>query len=197
MKRLWYWLTTWSLVYLPVLLMLALALGSFWLLRQTPDWSPPKEVAAPREVPEVIVSGAQIRVYDEVGALQSSLDAERLLRYQASGIAELEGLEMQSNLLSGAQVQARAVRARANADMTEVQLIGAADMWHRSADAAPAHLQGDFMHFFIDQERVESHLPISFNRGRDSIVAGNVRFDQLRGTLDAAGGVKVVLDPAD
>ena len=106
-------------------------------------------------------------------------------------------MQIHSNLPSGGEVNASAKRARANADMTEVQLIGGANMLHTTPESPPASLKGDFLHFFIDQERVESHLPVTFARGKDLFQGASLRYDQLRGTLEAAGGVRAVLDPAD
>ena len=54
-------------IYLPVLLMGLLALGTWWLVRNAPQVQEPRPASAPRHEPDYVMKGFSIQSFDASG----------------------------------------------------------------------------------------------------------------------------------
>ena len=112
---------------------------------------------------------------------------------------EIDWPQIRSFNLSGQEATATAVRALSNGDGSEVQLIGDAVMVREAAadksDAEQPRLEvrGEFLHAFLDAERVLSHLPVTLQRGRDRLSADAFEYSSLDRVLEMRGRVKIDL----
>jgi lipopolysaccharide export system protein LptC len=55
--------------------------------------------------------------------------------------------------------------------------------------------RGEFLHVFLDTERVKSHKPVELTRGTDRFTADNLDYDNLDQVLELRGRVRGVLVP--
>ena len=164
-------------LYLPVLLMGLLALGSWWLVRNAP-----KPVQAASERP--VLRGTLAQHYPDADTLES------------------EPARMRSVGPDGRVTTARANRALSNADGSQVQLFGQAVVTREPqarAGAAPTprlEFSGEFLHAWTREERVQSHLPVTLKRGADTFTADRMDYDHLAQVLQLQGRVRGTLMPA-
>ena len=103
--------------------------------------------------------------------------------------------------LSAGQVVA-ALRGLTNEDSSEVQLIGRAVVVREASTsklgiAEPRmEYRGEFLHAFMNTERVRSHKPVEFLRGQDRFSADSLDFDNVEQILQLNGRVRATLTPA-
>ena len=62
-------------------------------------------------------------------------------------------------------------------------------------DLPRMEFQGEFLHAYINDERVKSHLPVVLIRGSDQFTGDTFAFNNITGVADLNGRVKGVLVP--
>jgi lipopolysaccharide export system protein LptC len=75
--------------------------------------------------------------------------------------------------------RAEARLALANGDGSEVQLQAARMSCARLHGEDPVEFRGEFLHAFLDTERVRSHLPVVVTRGGTQVHADAMDYDNL------------------
>ena len=94
-------------------------------------------------------------------------------------------------------------RAISNGDNSEVQLYGDAKSIRESAVDATGVLQpkleikGEFLHAFVNEERLKSHLPVVIRRGKSEINADTLEYDNLSRIANLKGRVKAMIPPTN
>jgi lipopolysaccharide export system protein LptC len=81
-----------------------------------------------------------------------------------------------------------------------VQLIGNAVVTREAPPAQRAsepvlEIRGEFLHAFMDQERVISNKPVILKRGNDVFQGNGLEYDNLRRVLELKGAVRGTLQP--
>jgi lipopolysaccharide export system protein LptC len=56
-------------------------------------------------------------------------------------------------------------------------------------------IRGDFLHFFVDEEKVRSNKPVTLVRGDDTFQADALDYDNLERQLQLEGRVHGTLQP--
>ncbi len=188
-------------IYLPVLLMGLLALGTWWLVRNAPQTQEPRPASAPRHEPDYVMQGFSIKSFDASGRLQSEVQGAVARHYPDTDTLEIDEVRLRSLAADGRIVHAEADRALSNADGSEVQLHGNARVV-REAPAAKGMVQprmefrGEFLHAWPQLERVRSDKPVTLTRGKDRFTADSMEYDNLEQVLQLRGRVRGVLVPA-
>ncbi len=184
-------------LYLPLLLMGALALASWWLVRTAPQ---PVRSSAPTTVsdqPDYTLQGFSVQQFDGSGALRSQMWGDQARHYPVRDVLEVDGLRTRSVGPTGTVTTAHAQRGISNSDSSEVQLWGDAEV--RRSDGAARQpdlvLQGEFFHAWTQQERVRSHLPVDITRGGTRWTGDSLDYDHLTQQLTLQGKVRGVLQP--
>ncbi len=187
--------------YLPIILTGALALGSYWLVRNAP-----KLVVSPASVPvnhepDFFMRGFVVKNFLPNGDLRSEVSGEEGRHYPDTDTLEVDQVRIRSISPDGLVTRASANRGVSNADGTEVQLFGDAIVV-RDAAAGPngkplprLEFRGEFLHAFLDTERVSSNQPVTLTRGADRFTANSMDYDNLSGVADLQGRVRGVLVP--
>ena len=92
---------------------------------------------------------------------------------------------------------ATARRALANGDASEVQLQGGAHVVREGRGAEDAvDFRGEFLHAFLNTERVRSHLPVTMTRGATEIRADAMEYDNLERVVQLKGRVQATFPSA-
>ena len=90
-------------------------------------------------------------------------------------------------------------RAISNGDNSEIQLYGNATSVREAATDANGvnhpkmEFKGEFLHAFVNEERLKSHLPIVIRRGNSEFSADTLDYDNLARVINLQGRVKAVL----
>ncbi|MBF5005034.1 LPS export ABC transporter periplasmic protein LptC [Diaphorobacter caeni] len=189
-------------IYLPILLMGLLALGTWWLVRNAPK---PTEQPQQREVshePDYYMRDFSIKSFDATGRLQSEIQGETLKHFMDTDTLEIQKARMRSISPDGRVTLATANRALSNSDGTEVQLFGDAVVTREefrktgAKSVPPMQFRGEFLHVWPNDERVKSHLPVTLTRGPDQFTGDAMDFDNYSQVLNMRGDVKGKMQPS-
>jgi len=190
-------------IYLPVILMGLLALGTYWMVRNTPALLGPAEAQRPlTHDPDYFMRNFSVKTFDAAGRLKSEVFGTEARHYPDTDTLEIDQPRIRSFNQQGELTVATARRAVSNSDGTEVQLIGDAVVT-REPGAGPngqpeprLEFRGEFLHAFLGgTERIKSHKPVTLTRGTDQFTAENLDYDNLDRVLELRGRVRGTLAP--
>lgn len=188
-------------IYLPVILMGVLAMGTYWLARNTPTFAPAAQVQAPTHEPDYFLRGFSVKSFDPSGRLKSEINGSEARHFPDTDTLEIDQPRIRAYNQKGALIVATAKRALSNGDGTEVQLIGDAVVTRQAGAPAAAaaepklEIRGEFLHAFMDSEKVKSHKPVTLIRGGDVFHADAMDYDNLERVVELRGRVRGTLQP--
>lgn len=189
-------------IYLPVILMGVLAMGTWWAVRNTPLLAAPETEQPPRHEPDYFMRGFSVKTFDGSGRMKSEIFGAEARHYPDTDTLEIDQVRMRSINKEGRLTTATANRALSNGDGSEVQLFGNAIVVRDEAKDEAGKViprlefRGEFLHAFIDTERVKSHLPVVLTRGTDQFTADSLAYDNLDRVADLKGRVRGILTPS-
>ncbi|RYF32727.1 MAG: LPS export ABC transporter periplasmic protein LptC [Comamonadaceae bacterium] len=188
-------------IYLPIIVVAVLALGTYWLVRNAPRLvGPAPKVAAVHE-PDYFMRDFVIKNFLANGDLRSELSGKEGRHYPDTDTLEVDDLRLRSINPQGLVTRASAKRGLSNADGSEVQLFGDAVVTRdasagtRGQPVPPMEFRGEFLHAFVDTERVTSNKPVTLTRGADRFTADTLDYDNLSGVANLQGRVRGLLVP--
>jgi len=191
-----------SLLYFPLISMGLLALGTYWLVRSTPPVSGPVVQRVARHEPDYFMQDFSVRTFDATGRVRTEVLGAKARHYPDTLWLEIDSIRIRSFDEQGRMTTATAERGLTNEDSSEVQLIGNAVIV-READASKAaraaprmEYRGEFLHAFMNTERIQSHKPVELLRGKDRFTADRMEFDNVEQVMQLSGRVKGTLMPA-
>ncbi|HYW55501.1 MAG TPA: LPS export ABC transporter periplasmic protein LptC [Polaromonas sp.] len=188
-------------IYIPVLLMGLLALGTYWLVRNTPTSLVPEARRAVSAEPDYYMRKFGIKTFDEAGQLKSDVSGAELRHYPDTDTLEIDRAVIRSYSLEGRLTTSTGDKALSNGDGSEVQLIGNALVVREAfkdvdgKEIPRLQFRGEFLHIYVNEERVKSHLPVVVNRGSDQFEGDTFAFTNLDRVADLQGRVKSILVP--
>jgi len=179
--------------YLPLVLMLFLAAGTWWLVKNTPKPDGPAEAQALRHEPDYRMQNFELQRYTASGALSARISGRELRHYPDTDTLEIDGVELHGLGTDGSLMQASARRAISNADGSDVQMLGDVHVQRFASQSPEANavaqldVRGEFMQAFTALERVRSHLPVTLKTPRGDYSAQSFDYDNLSGLLSFGG----------
>lgn len=188
-------------IYLPVILMGLLALGTYWLARTTPGAAPIVGEHAPTHEPDYFLRGFSVKSFDDDGRLKSEIRGTEARHFPDTDTLEIDQPRIRSYSEKGALTVATADKALSNSDASQVQLIGHAVVTREApqgqrADEPRLEIRGEFLHAYMDEERVTSDRPVTISRGPDVFEGNSLAYDNLDRVLQLRGRVRGTLQPA-
>jgi lipopolysaccharide export system protein LptC len=187
-------------IYLPIILMGVLALVTYWLARTTPVFAPSAPEAPPNHEPDYFLRGFSVKSFDATGRLKSEIRGVEARHFADTDTLEIDEPRIRSFSEEGAVVVATARHGISNADGSQVQLIGNADVTREAPPARRAtepklEIRGEFLHAFMEQERVTSNKPVTLLRGADVFQGNSLDYDNQKRVLELTGAVRGTLQP--
>ncbi|MBK7549411.1 MAG: LPS export ABC transporter periplasmic protein LptC [Rhodoferax sp.] len=187
-------------LYLPVLLMGVLALGTYLLVRNTPVFGPAAGAKPLTHDPDYFMQNFSVRTFHASGQLKSEVLGAEAWHYPDTDTLEIDRIRVRSYDDHGQLTTATANRALTNADASEVQLIGNAVVIRQPVGqagevAAPMEFRSEFLHAFMNTEQVKSNKPVELTRGQDRFSGDAMDFDNLGRVVELHGRVKGTLVP--
>ena len=188
-------------IYLPLVMMGVLALGTYWLQRNTPVFNTVEGNKEVRHVTDYFMRNFTVKNFDDAGLLKSEVMGAEARHYPDTDTLEIDQGRIRSVDTEGRLTTSTANRVLSNGDGSELQLIGNARVVRESLqdavgrDTPRMQFSGEFLHIFLNDERVKSHKPVVLMRGKDQFSADTLAYDNLTGVADLKGRVKGVLTP--
>lgn len=189
------------LLYLPMVFMGLLALGSYWLVRSTPTNDGPVPARPVSHQPDYFMQKFSARTFDATGRIRTEVLGEKARHYPDTPWLEIDGIQIRSFDAQGRLTMASANRGLTKEDSSEVQLLGNAVVVReaitgKQANAAPRmEYRGEFLHAFLSTEKIKSHLPVELLHGNDRFTADTLDFDNAGQVLQLRGRVHGTLVP--
>ncbi|MEN9904573.1 MAG: export transporter periplasmic protein LptC [Pseudomonadota bacterium] len=185
-----------SAVYLPVLIMGVLALGSYWVLRSTPA---PKDPAAPGPVlhePDYTMQGFSVRSHEADGSLRSELAGSEARHYPDNDAIEIDQARLRAYGDLGQLTRASALRLSTDVRQSQYRLEGAVVVERSGTpDGQLMRLRSEQLFVARDGKLLWSEQPVVLQRGPHQISADRLRYDSQRGIMDLQGRVRAQLAP--
>lgn len=188
-------------IYMPLLTMAALALGTYWLVRNTPIFSSPQVALEAKHEVDYFMHKFTVKTFDDNGKLKSEIYGTEARHFQDTDILEIDQPRIRSISPGGQVTTATAIRAYTNGDGSEVQLTGNARVIREASkdtggrENPRLEFRGEFLHAFLNEERVTSHKPVLLIRGTDQFTGDNFSYNNLDQVAVLNGRVKGVLMP--
>lgn len=183
-------------IYLPLLLMALLALGTYWLVRNAPTLAQPTVARELGHEPDYFMRNFSVKTFDANGRLRSDIRGEHAWHYPDTDTLEIQKAHIRSLNEQGHVTVSTANRALSNADGSEVQLFGNAVVVREAVKDANGRLlphlelRSEFLHAYSNVERVRSHLPVELLRNGDRFTADRMDYDNLDRLLQLDGRVR-------
>lgn len=183
-------------IYLPLILMGLLALGSWWLVRSTPGPASPPSEAAARHEPDYFMRNFSIKTFDDKGRLKNEISGAQARHFPDTDTVEIDGVRLRSVSAQGGVITASADRALTNGDGSDVQMFGDARVLRSaytqtSGQQIPeGELQSEFFRIYTNLERLSTDKPVLLLRGNDRFSADGMDFDNVERVLSLHGRVR-------
>lgn len=182
--------------YLSLLMMALLALGSWWLVKNTPLADIPRSAAPPTHEPDYTMSAFQIQRFTPQGALRAQIEGDAMRHFPDTDTFEIDNPKVRAWSDAGGVTDASAKRALSNADASEVQLFGDARVTRQpTATEEGLSFRGEFLHAYLKDERVRSNRPATFTRGDAVIRADSFTYDNIDRIVEMKGHVRASFPP--
>jgi lipopolysaccharide export system protein LptC len=183
--------------YLPLLLMALLALGTWWLVKNTPVFEAAGPPKALRHVPDYTMNDFTVQRFGREGRMRAQVEGDTLRHYPDTDTLEVDNPRIRAFAPDGRLTTATARRAVSNADGSEVQLLGGAHVVRAGGPGELAtEFRGEFLHAFFDTEELRSHLPVVVTRGGMQMHANSLEYRHRDQRVRLEGRVRAVFPPA-
>ena len=195
------WRRAWDriTIYLPIILMAVLALGTYWLARTTPGvGSGPAAAHQQKHDPDYFLHNFSVKSFERTGRLKSEIQGVDGRHYPDTDTLEIDQPRIRSYAENGSVTVATAKHAITNGDGSQVQLIGDAVVTRdnpKLKDQPHLQVSGEFLHIYANEEKVKSDRPVTLKRGNDVFQADNMDYDNLDRIMELRGRVHGTLQP--
>ncbi len=181
--------------FLPLLVMALLALASWWLVKNSPRAPGAAEDRPVRTEPDYTMNQFALERFDAAGRLKLRIEGARMKHFPATDRIEIDEAQIRAVAADGRITVAHARQALASGDGSEIQLLGGAEVTSIDTSGAPLLMRGEFLHAFMVEERVKSHLPVLVRLGTSEIQAAGLVYDHGARRLDLMGPLRAQLTP--
>ena len=186
-------------LYLPVLLMALLAMGTWWLVRNAPKPLHAVSDQLVSDKPDYVLKDFSAHQYDQAGRLQSVMTGDEARHFPKTDTVEVDEVRTRTIAPDGVVTTTSARRGISNSDSSQVQLVGDAKV-ERQLPNKPDQVTrytGDFLHAWTNEERVKSHLPVVVTRGKNRFTGNQMQYDNLSQVVELEGRVKGIIYPGN
>ncbi len=182
--------------YLPLLLMAALAGGTWWLVKNTPAADSPTEAAPARHDPDYQMHDFSLERIGADGHLRGRVEGSQLRHYPDTDTLEIDSVKLRAIGLDGSVTLASAHRGISNSDGSDMQLYGDVlvqrfELVDAAAGAVAEQpklvVRGEFLQALANTDELRSHLPVTVTYGGTQMQAESFVYDRLHEMLNFSG----------
>ncbi len=183
-------------LYLPLLIMAVLAMGSWWLVRSMPDLGGAATPKAVRQDPDYHLERFTTQVFDAQGRRIRQVSGEMARHYPDSDELHIDAVRFWAVNPEGAEVRATARQGVATGDGERVTLVGQVHVVRPAQRQAPhLELKGERLVVLQNEEKMWSDQAVEILRDRDRFTGSGLDFNSRTGQYLLSGRVHGVLQP--
>jgi lipopolysaccharide export system protein LptC len=183
-------------VYLPLLVMAVLALGSWWLVKSVPVLRSPAANKPIRVEPDYRLANFSAKTFDHTGRMTREVTGVQAQHFPATETLHIDQVRVYARTEGGADIHAQALKGIASDDGKTVTLMGEAYALRDPFENQPQmELSGERLVALPDEDRVLSASPVRITRGRDVFTANTMDFNSSSGQHRLQGRVRATLQP--
>jgi lipopolysaccharide export system protein LptC len=183
--------------YLPLLLMIALAAGTWWLAKHSPRAEGERPPQAPRHDPDYTAQRVTLQRFNPQGQMVVQIDGEQARHYPDTDEIEVDTVRLNATSVDGRRTQATARQAVAAGDSSRYSLEGGARVVSTGVDGKTVEIEGEHLLVLAQERRVRADRPVTVRQGGSQLVADGLDFDEATQLLTLHGHVRGTLLPAD
>ena len=178
---------------LPVLLMLVLALGSWWLVRNAPRAPEAVPEQGPSAEPDYRMRGFTVERFDAQGQLRLKLAGAELRHVPALRQLQIDQVRLQAFAPEGGVTRAQSLKGVSDDKARHVVLQGQARITTPSSTGRLAELEGERLELFPADRVLTSQDPVRLRYSGHVVDSEGLRLDEKAGRVDLRGKTRVVL----
>jgi lipopolysaccharide export system protein LptC len=183
-------------LYLPLILMGFLALGSWWLVRSMPDMVYADENKPLRKEPDYRLKNFWVKSFDTTGRMTREVGGDAGRHYPDVDEMHIDKVRIYAESEKNVKINAQAQTGIATGDGERLTLVGQAQAIREADAQSPrTELRGDRLLALPKQERLLSSDPVRITRDRDVFTAQTLNFNSQTGEYLLEGRVRGMLAP--
>jgi lipopolysaccharide export system protein LptC len=182
--------------YLPLMLMVGLALGTWLVAKNTPGMLSSSGPAVVKHEPDYTLDQFNLQRFDPDGALKVEIQGEHMQHFPDDDIMEVEQIRVVTLEPDGRRMTATALHGRARGDNTEVWLDGQAHVVSEDPGELPIQLNGEHLHALPKLRRVDSRHMVLVRQGDSEFNADGVEYEDDTGLLTLHGNTHALMQPS-
>ena len=182
--------------YMPLMLMVGLALGTWLVAKNTPGLLAPSGPAVVKHEPDYTLDQFNLQRFDPSGALKVEIQGEHMQHFPDDDVMEVEQIRVVTTEPDGRRMIATALHGRARGDSSEVWLDGQAQVVSETAGEPPIRLNGEHLHALPKLRRVDSKHMVLVRQGDSEFNADGVEYDDETGLLTLHGNTHALMQPS-
>ncbi|MFM9878993.1 MAG: LPS export ABC transporter periplasmic protein LptC [Burkholderiaceae bacterium] len=186
-------------IYLPVLLMAVMALGSYLVLTRDPAALVSASKKSVAHEVDYFMRLFSIKVFDVSGRLKNEVSGAYARHFQDDESTEIDKVSIRSVSPQGRPMQAVADRALTNSDATEIELFNNVVVIRLASPLSDKHsgqqleFRGNYLRVLNEGKQLSSNMPVLLVRGYDQFTADAMDYDEETRVINLLGRVKGVL----
>ena len=181
--------------YLPLVLMVGLALGTWLIAKNTPGLLAPTAPGAVKHEADYTLDRFNLQRFNVAGALKIEIEGEHMQHFPDDDIMEVEQIRVVTTEPDGRKMTATALHGRARGDSTEVWLDGQAQVVSESPGELPIQMNGEHLHSLPKLRRVDSSYMVIVRQGDSEFNADGLEYDDNTRLLTLHGNVHALMQP--
>lgn len=181
--------------YLPLLLMVVLALGTWWLVKNSPTVPKAQPAALPAGVPDYAMRGFSLQRFAQDGRLVLTLEGRQMRHFPDNDRIEIEEVRLNAQMPAGGSTQATARQAVANNKASEVRLLGGAVVRGKTRDGQDVQIDSEYLLYRSAQSLLTTDRSVNVRVGDSRTVAAGLSWNLDSRALELKPPVRSVLQP--
>jgi lipopolysaccharide export system protein LptC len=152
-----------------------------------------------RQEPDYFLEHFSVKSFDKSGRLTRELSGDRAQHFPDTDTLDISNVQMHGQNQDGTSVNARAERALAKGDGSQVIFKGSVHLTQPAntsskASQASIELRSQEITAFVKEERLVSDVPVEIRRGQDVFSAERLVMDSKTGEYALIGKVRGVVN---
>ena len=182
--------------YLPLLLMVALALGTWWLVKVAPQTTVEAQSTALRHEADYTLERFEMQRFDKTGRLVALLEGQQLRHFPDTRELEIDTVRITFTAPDGRVTHITARQAVASDDGVIARLEGDAKVESQGlAGEPPVLIEGQRLLANIPDQQISTDQPVRVRQAGTEFSAESLAYDAITRGLTMQGKVRAVLQP--